>query len=253
MRSVEPYKAGPGSSPVSLVARWSSWWSCIVLVVWLVAAAGCASEPARPATYTVKRGDTLYSIAWRHRLDYHDLARWNRIGRDYVIYPGQVLRLSPDGRVAASTSSGKTPSRPATTPRPAARSPAPLPVGPPIKWQWPVEGGRATLTNRPNGGHGLTIEGRAGQDIRAAGSGRVVYTGTGLLGYGQLVIIKHSETYLSAYGHTQSVAVREGDQVIAGQRIATMGNGPQGTPLLYFEIRVNGTPENPLPLLPQRR
>ena len=89
--------------------------------------------------------------------------------------------------------------------------------------------------------------------MRAAAGGRVVYSGTGLLGYGQLVIIKHSETYLSAYGHTQSVAVREGDAVSAGQRIATMGNGPQGTPMLYFEIRINGTPGNPLSLLPQRR
>jgi lipoprotein NlpD len=109
------------------------------------------------------------------------------------------------------------------------------------------------LTTRPNGGQGLTIEGSSGQDIRAASGGRVVYTGIGLLGYGQLVIIKHSEIYLTAYGHTQSVGVREGDQVSAGQRIATMGNGPQGTPMLYFEIRVNGTPSNPLSLLPQRR
>jgi lipoprotein NlpD len=110
-----------------------------------------------------------------------------------------------------------------------------------------------TLTTRPNGGQGLTIDGRTGQDIRAAGAGRVVYNGSGLLGYGQLVIIKHSETYLSAYGHTQAVIVKEGDAVGAGQRIATMGNGPQGTPMLYFEIRINGTPGNPLSLLPQRR
>lgn len=122
-----------------------------------------------------------------------------------------------------------------------------------MKWQWPVESGVATLTTRPNGGQGLTINGQAGQEIRSAGNGRVVYTGTGLLGYGQLVIIKHNEMYLSAYGHTQSVAVREGDAVTAGQRVATMGNGPQGTAMLYFEIRINGAPGNPLMLLPQRR
>lgn len=79
-----------------------------------------------------------------------------------------------------------------------------------------------------------------------------MYTGTGLLGYGQLVIIKHNETYLSAYGHTQAVAVREGDAVVAGQRVATMGSGPQGTAMLYFEIRIDGAPGNPLSLLPQR-
>jgi lipoprotein NlpD len=121
-----------------------------------------------------------------------------------------------------------------------------------VRWQWPVGGGAATLTARPNGGHGLTINGRLGEEIRSAGAGKVVYTGTGLLGYGQLVIIKHNDTYLSAYGHTQSVAIREGDSVAAGQRIATMGTGPEGRPMLYFEIRVHGEPSNPLALLPQR-
>ena len=120
-------------------------------------------------------------------------------------------------------------------------------------WQWPVDGGTATLTTRPNGGQGLMIGGQLGQEIRAAGTGRVVYTGTGLLGYGQLVIIKHNETYLSAYGHTQAVAVHEGDAVATGQRIATMGAGTNGAAMLYFEIRINGAPGNPLLLLPQRR
>lgn len=115
-----------------------------------------------------------------------------------------------------------------------------------------MTGGTATLTTRPNGGHGLTIAGRQGSEIRAAGSGHVVYSGTGLLGYGQLLIIKHNDTYLSAYGHLQSVHVTEGANVNAGQRIASMGQGPQGTPMLYFEIRVQGTPSNPLTLLPQR-
>lgn len=122
-----------------------------------------------------------------------------------------------------------------------------------MKWQWPVTGGNATLTSRPNGGYGLTIGGKRGDEVRAAASGRVVYTGSGLLGYGQLVIVKHSETYLSAYGHTEAVAVREGQAVGAGQRIATMGAGPQGEPVLYFEIRVNGAPSNPLQLLPGRK
>jgi lipoprotein NlpD len=245
--------------------------------------AGCASNSDRPEsgrTYTVKRGDTLSSIAGRYKLDYKDLARWNHIGRDYVIHPGQTLRMYPSTREASAaaptrataprtvgpkgariaTSPPKAraipngqaqpqsqPKKPATPPRQSV-----IPSGPPVKWQWPVSGGTATVTSRPNGGYGLTIVGTLGEDIRSAGSGRVVYTGSGLLGYGQLVIIKHNETYLSAYGHLQSVAVKEGDAVAAGQRIATMGNGPQGSPLLYFEIRINGTPSNPLALLPQR-
>lgn len=215
----------------------------LIVIVALLAA--CSSTPERAATYKVKRGDTLYSIAWRHRLDYQDVARWNGIGRGYVIHPGQMLKLYPP--------SGRTATRPATKPKSAAAPrPAPQPTGPPVRWQWPVNSGTATLTSRPNGGQGLMISGKLGEDIRSAGAGRVVYTGSGLLGYGQLVIIKHNETYLSAYGHTQSVAIREGDAVGAGQKIATMGAGPQGSPMLYFEIRVNGAPSNPLALLPQR-
>jgi len=95
------------------------------------------------------------------------------------------------------------------------------------------------------------ISGTAGQEIRAAAAGRVVYTGGGLLGYGQLVIVKHNDTLLSAYGHTQTVRVREQEMVQAGQPIATMGAGPNGSPMLYFEIRVNGRPTDPTPLLPK--
>jgi lipoprotein NlpD len=234
------------------------------IMIALALLAGCAANRDRPATYVVKRGDTLYSIATRHNLDYRDVARWNRIGRDYVIRPGQVLRLyPPDSRTARASASPpaasgrQTPPKttaPGSSTRSSSSTPrsAPAASGPPIKWQWPVTGGTATLTTRPNGGHGLTIAGRLGQEIRAASSGKVVYTGSGLLGYGQLVIVKHNETYLSAYGHLQSVLIAEGETVSAGQRIATMGNGPQGSPQLYFEIRINGTPGNPLALLPQR-
>lgn len=216
-----------------------------VLIAALLAA--CSSSPSRPATHTVKRGDTVYAIAFRYKLDYNELARWNGIGRDYLIYPGQVLRLQPPrgsvAKVSPPATSRATPVRPDVPPQP---------VGPPVQWQWPVDTGMPTLTLRPNGGQGLTINGQLGQEIRAAGAGRVVYSGTGLLGYGQLVIIKHNETYLSAYGHTQDVIVSEGQDVLAGQRVATMGTGPQGAPMLYFEIRTNGTPGNPLLLLPPR-
>jgi lipoprotein NlpD len=218
--------------------------SLLAVLLSVALLASCSSTPERRGTYTVKRGDTLSAIAGRHKLDWQDLARWNGIGRDYVIYPGQVLKLYPSrGRVPARSSS--------TSPaRQTARAPAPQVQ--PVQWQWPVNGGTATLTSRPNGGQGLTVSGRLGDEIHAAAAGRVVYTGSGMLGYGQLVIVKHNETYLSAYGHTQSVAVHEGDAVAAGQRIATMGAGPQGDAMLYFEIRINGTPGNPLSFLPPR-
>lgn len=213
-----------------------------VLALALVLSACSSSSSKTGGSYTVRRGDTLYSIAVQHGVDYRDLARWNGIGRDYVIHPGQVLRVGP-GANAKSTVARSTPSS-----APAVAKPAPTS----IPWRWPVDGGVVKLTDRPNGGHGLTITGRLGQPIRAASGGRVVYLGTGLLGYGQLLIIKHTDAYLSAYGHTQATLVKEGDLVAMGQNIATMGAGPQGAPMLYFEIRSNGAPGNPLLLLPKR-
>lgn len=216
--------------------------TCYVAVLLLPFAFGCAGDPPTAAgAYTVRKGDTLYSIAWRHGVDYRELARWNGIGRDYTIYPGQVLQLTP--RRASAAARNAPPVR--AQPRPPSRAPT-------MQWMWPVRGGDATLTQRPNGGQGLTIAGKLGQEIHAAAPGRVVYTGSGLLGYGQLVIIQHNETYLSAYGHTQTVRVREQDRVQAGQPIATMGAGPNGAPMLYFEIRVDGKPTDPLAQLPKR-
>ena len=211
---------------------------------------GCASGPGKATSYTVRRGDTLDAIAQRYHVEVRDLARWNGIGRDNVIHPGQILRLySSDSRRMKVAGQGRSaassiPAPPATTT---------LPVGPPVQWQWPVDGGIAVLTARPNGGNGLMIRGAAGQEIKSAAGGRVVYTGTGLLGYGQLLIIKHNDSYLSAYGHTATLLVHEGDYVVAGQRIGTMGTDPQGTPALYFEIRINGAAGNPLAYLPQQR
>lgn len=220
-------------------SRLVSWVTCLVLLAF---ALGCASDPPKASgAYTVRKGDTLYSIAWRHGVDYRELAKWNGIGRDYAIHPGQVLRLTPRGGAPAARAA-----------EPARAQVRPLPSrAPPMNWQWPVRGGAATLTQRPNGGQGLTIGGKLGQDIHAAADGRVVYTGSGLLGYGQLVIVQHNDTYLSAYGHTQTVRVREQERVQAGQVIATMGAGPNGAPMLYFEIRVNGKPSDPTAMLPK--
>jgi len=216
-----------------------------VFILLLAMLAACAGDPPRSSgTYIVKKGDTLYSIAWRNGVDYKDLARWNGIGRDYAIQPGQVLRFVPGG---ATTAAKQTAAKSNSKPKPAA-----APSAPAVQWSWPVQNGKATLTTRPNGGQGFTIAGTLGQDVRAAATGRVVYTGTGLLGYGQLVIVKHNEAYLSAYGHTQTVQVREGDDVRSGQPIATMGPGPSGVPMLYFEIRRHGQPIDPSNLLPKQ-
>jgi lipoprotein NlpD len=218
----------------------------IVLMMGSVLLSACSNAPTRaPGTYTVKRGDTLYSISFRYGLDYREVARRNRIGRDYVIYPGQVLYLVPSNRAPAQSARSSQAPR---TPPPAVVPPASAAVS----WSWPADNVNVTLTERPNYGQGLTLTGRIGQEIHAAAEGSVVYVGSGLLGYGQLVIIKHNETYLSAYAHTQTVLVREGETTRAGQAIATMGEGPGQQPMLYFEIRVNGKPVDPLGFLPRR-
>lgn len=216
-------------------------WVHVICISVMALFAGCGSQPSRaPSSYTVKAGDTLYSIATRYGLDYRELARFNGIGNDYRIRVGEVLHFPNAGNKTAVATQPAIPDKPALPPSN-------------ITWRWPTVAYSYAATLRPNGGHGLTIAGRVGQDIRAAAAGKVVYTGTGLLGYGQLIIIKHDDTYLSAYGHTQTVLVNEGDQVSAEQKIATMGNGPAGTPLLYFEIRANGQPLDPLSLLPQQQ
>jgi lipoprotein NlpD len=217
---------------------------------------GCAgSERYEPATYVVRPRDTLYSIAWRYDLDYRALARWNDIGPDYRITIGQVLRLAPrpGARVAASRTAASEAPRTGEAPR--ARTGAVVggggstggasAIGCP-QWVWPTQ---HAAEPRPVAGGGVLLVGELGQPVRAACTGRVVYIGNGLRAYGNLVIIKHGETLLSAYAHNQELLVHEGQEVAAGQDIARMGLGPHQIPALYFEIRVNGKPVDPLPYL----
>lgn len=210
-------------------------------------AAGCAGRSTRdiPATYTVKAGDTVYAIAWRHNMDYRVLARWNNLSADYRIEPGQVLRLRPP---TGSASGPRTP--------PPTHAPTPPRVPPPIDrsiaWAWPAEGTSNIARHSPTESQGLLIAGTDGAPVRAAAAGRVVYTGSGLRGFGNLLIIKHSNVFLSAYGHNRDLNVKEGDEVSSGQVIAAMGLGPGQKPALYFEIRYNGEPVDPLVYLPRR-
>jgi len=226
------------------------------------AGSGRSVSAGKPGTtLTVQRGDTLYGLAFRNGVDFRELASWNRIGPPYTIYPGQRLRLYPQSgssRTTATTTrappaAGKP--RP-SSPSPAERRPATGPAAPAssgFAWRWPADGqviarfvaGDATR-------QGVGIGGSAGQPVRSAGDGVVVYSGAGLVGYGELIIIKHSESWLSAYGHNRKRLVNEGQNVKAGQQIAEMGRSGAARDMLHFEIRYNGKPVDPLLYLPKR-
>lgn len=196
----------------------------------------------------VRAGETLYAIARRYGLDYNELARWNGIDASDLIHPGDRLRLGKppgEGAIAAGPAAGKKP--------PARRASPDDPEHRPPSWRWPVEGGTVVgIVRQPSGGVGLRIDGGRDQPILAAADGKVVYTGSGLRGYGQLVIVNHVRGWLTAYGHNASVRVKEGEEVRAGQPIAAMGLGPGQQPMLYFEIRLEGQPLDPLTQLPRR-
>lgn len=224
------------------------------------------SAPARAAhgEYVIKQGDTLYGIAWRFKLDYQVLARWNGIGPPYRIYPGQRLRLSPPAATAAPAIGAST-RKAATAAPPAAVSPSP--AKPPaiaatasraggaariiggIAWQWPAQG-RVESADSVLGERGINIFGARGQSVRAAAAGRIVYSGSGLVGYGKLIIIEHNDTYLSAYAHNDRLLVAEGARVVGGQQIAEMGSTGARQVMLHFEIRRGGKPVPPLEFLP---
>ena len=257
------------------------------LVLAAVGLAGCAASweapvesrghgatkyrPARGSIradyYRVRRGDTLYGIAWQRGVDYRLVAKWNGIRYPYRIYAGQTLRLKPPpkSRKPPTASQSVARPRPAAQPKPRAKAeskPATRPPSRPAKtkpaasrklaWRWPVRG---RIVSSFKAGDplrkGIKIAGRSGKPILAAESGKVVYSGSGLIGYGRLIIVKHNDKYLSAYGHNRKILVKEGDQVTKGKQIAEMGTANNGDPILHFEIRRDGKPVDPARLLPR--
>jgi lipoprotein NlpD len=256
------------------------------------------------SVYTVKKGDTLYSIAFRYGLDFRNVAKTNGIVVPYTIYPGQRISLGetvPPGQASAPGVKPAQSSQPiyephshgsATTPvsppistvaiiptapvtdqsKPTAVEstvkPAPVvsPVTPPTKpkvaevpyvggkvtsWRWPASG---PVTRGYSGSlhKGIDIGGKRGDPVIAAAAGKVVYAGTGIVGFGELLIIKHNDVYLSAYGHNDRLLVAEGQNISAGQTIAEKGSSGTDTVKLHFEIRKEGKPIDPQRLLPRR-
>ena len=300
------------------------------------------APPAHPqvpgGSYQVTKGDTLYSIAFRNKVDFRDLAGWNNIAVPYTIWPGQVLRLSPPGgaghpavaavtpvhpqpavapvatahasppapmfeSVAAPATSAATPASaavikpvaaastivpvagqptpthpapPATTPiipltppvAPVAAALPPTPTPSPavapgvpvatggtrssggVTWRWPADGSLIKRFQSGDAIPGIEIAGKSGDPIRAAADGVVVYSGNGLVGYGELIIVKHNDSLLSAYGHNRKRLVTEGQKVTAGQQIAEMGSTSAPRDELQFQIRRDGNPIDPLGYLP---
>nr|MBO2509515.1 peptigoglycan-binding protein LysM [Gammaproteobacteria bacterium] len=255
------------------------------------AAESAPRQPVSSGQYVVQRGDTLYSIAFRYGWDWKALAARNNIAPPYIIRVGQVIRFDGRQPAAGSAVASRPASSTANTLKPASSTPAnttartqtptqqkpstPAPAATPAApaatassspanvsqpsarsasgWLWPANG---TLISRfaSNGSlnKGIDIAGELGQPVFAASDGSVVYAGSGLRGYGELVIIKHSDTYVSAYGHNRRLLVREGQQVKAGQTIAEMGSTGTDRVKLHFEIRRQGKPVDPLQYLPKR-
>jgi lipoprotein NlpD len=221
--------------------------------------AAVPAGPARPSSYRVQAGDTLYKIAFENGLDYQDLAAWNRLADPNLIRVGEDLRLIPPSEAVKTTplaqplAAGKAIDTKKPEPAPGASLP-PIPSEdtelPPGQWVWPVKGEVVTRFNEGEGSKGIDVANRRGTPVLAAAAGRVVYAGSGLRGYGKMIIIKHSKTLLSAYGHNDQVYVQEGQKVAQSQVIARMGDSDAERVKLHFEIREQGRPVDPINYLP---
>ena len=237
----------------------------------------------KPGYYAVRPGDTLIRIGLDNGQNWKDLVKWNALDNPNIIEVGQVLRVVPPGvdpalastrpvtaakvesrslavapvaasgpasGVAASPPAVSTPST-AAAPTPSAAPAAASPGDEDIRWSWPASG-NVVAPFEEGKVKGLVIGGKAGDPVLAAADGRVVYAGSGLRGYGNLVILKHNATYLTAYAHNQALLVKEDQNVKRGQKIAEMGSTDADSVQLHFEIRKQGKPIDPAKLLPPR-
>ncbi len=221
---------------------------------------GRYSNKSKQTQHLVRKGETLYSIAWQHGVDYRKVASWNNISRPYTIFPGQKIKLagSHEKKSAPQTKTKVVSKHKAGTSNKnkkhtSSQSKNNKNKNTKITWRWPTKGKIISrYSSKDPGKKGLDIEGRMGQSIVAAASGEVVYSGNGLRGYGNLIIIKHNDIYFSAYAHNRNLFAKEAEKVKFGQKIADMGNSEASKPMLHFEIRRNGKPSNPLKYLPKR-
>lgn len=202
-------------------------------------------------TYRVKKGDTLYAVAFRFDKDYRELAAINRLQSPYLLHAGQSLHLQSPARHPNKGHRKKPSARERSIPKAKPQASRPDTTAR-ASWIWPVNG-RITTSFRPEQGKkGINIAGKEGDKIRASADGVIAYSGNGLSGYGNLIIIKHQSEYLTAYGNNGKNLVREGQRVKAGQIIADMGVIDRQYWGLHFEIRKRGKPVNPLNFLQKK-
>ncbi len=230
-----------------------------------------AENAGRPGYYSVKPGDTLIRIGLDSGQSWKDIARWNGLDNPNLIEVGQVLRvISPNvvatdagvttRPVASSTvtpvaipasGAASAPAPVASAPKPAASTPVAAAGEDDLTFIWPTNGGLVAGFDEAKN-KGLDLGGKAGDAVLAAADGRVVYAGAGLRGYGNLLILKHNNTFLTAYAHNQTLLVKEDQSVRKGQKIAEMGSSDADRVKLHFEIRRNGKPVDPAKYLPNR-
>jgi lipoprotein NlpD len=225
-----------------------------------------SENAAKPGFYTVKPNDTLIRIGLDQGQNWRDIVRWNNIDNPNNLEVGQVLRVVPPGTtvtpegvvvrpVTSPTTTTSNQPLAATEPQKPANAVAPQPPTEPtedaITFVWPAQGGVLTGFDEAKN-KGIDISGKAGDPVLASADGRVVYAGSGLRGYGNLIILKHNNTFLTAYAHNQTILVREDQSVKRGQKIAEMGNSDADQVKLHFEIRRTGKPVDPLKFLAAR-
>lgn len=196
--------------------------------------------------HVVQRGETLYFVAWRFGKDFRQLAAANKLQQPYHLRAGQKLYLT--GKTQHYSYQGQATSK-ATRPsvKPVYKAPRFTQIK---QWQMPAKGHIVQAYSYSN--RGINIAGTPGEPVRATAAGEVVYAGAGLQAYGNLLIIKHNDVYLSAYAHNQRLLVKEGQTVKLGQQIATMGSSGTNRVMLHFELRKRGKPVNPLKYIKQK-